>query len=66
MQTFAAKVAVDFGPGGGLGNTMNALLGHMQQDLTGIGQFFGNLGHLLAWPRQCRGWRRSCSAGWSA
>jgi hypothetical protein len=48
MQTFAAKVAVDFGPGGALGSDVNSLLAHMTTDLTGIGQLFGNLGRGIA------------------
>jgi len=47
FQTFAAKVATDFAPGGSMGSTVDALLSHMTTDLTQIGQLFGNLGHSL-------------------
>ena len=47
FQTFAAKVAVDFGPGGSLGGTVNTLLAHMTSDLRGLGQMFGNAGHAV-------------------
>lgn len=45
FQTFAAKVAVDFGPGGGLADKTTALLSHMTSDLQGLGQVLGNTGH---------------------
>ena len=45
FQTFAARVAVDFGPGGSLGNKTSSLLSHMTQDLQGLGQVLGNTGH---------------------
>lgn len=45
MQTFAAKVAADFQPGGVMGSSVDTLLSHMVSDLTGIGQVFGNLGN---------------------
>ena len=47
FQTFAAKVATDFAPGGSMGSTVDELLAHMTSDLRGIGQLFGNLGHAL-------------------
>lgn len=48
FDTFAAKLTYDFGPNGTATSTMNKLTGSMVQDLTGIGQLFGNLGHALA------------------
>lgn len=48
LQTFAAKVAVDFGPNGSLGQTMHALGGSMTSDLQGIGQVLGNIVHTIA------------------
>ena len=47
LQTFAARVAVDFAPGGSMGGTVDELLSHMTEDLRGIGELFGNLGHAL-------------------
>jgi len=47
FQTFAARVAADFAPGGSMGSTVDALLSHMVTDLTQIGQLFGNVGHAL-------------------
>lgn len=47
FQDFAAKVALDFAPGGSLGNTVNHLLANMTLDLQGLGQVFGNTGHAL-------------------
>jgi hypothetical protein len=47
FQTFAARVAADFAPGGSMGGTVDELLSHMTEDLRGIGELFGNLGHAL-------------------
>jgi hypothetical protein len=47
FQTFAAKVAVDFGPGGSMGSTVSDLLSKMVPDLQELGQLFGNLGHAV-------------------
>jgi len=47
FQTFAAKVATDFAPGGSLGTATDELLSHMVSDVTQLGQVFGNLGHAL-------------------
>jgi hypothetical protein len=64
FQTFAAKVAVDFGPGGALGGETTKLLANMTSDLRGIGQLFGNLGHaLLAFGSQMPGLAEVLLAG---
>jgi hypothetical protein len=47
FQTFAAKVALDFGPGGSLGNKTSSLFTHMTTDLQGLGQVLGNVGHAI-------------------
>lgn len=47
FQTFAARVALDFAPGGALGDKTSALLAHMTSDLQGLGQVAGNTGHAL-------------------
>lgn len=48
LQTFAAKVAVDFGPGGQLSGAMHQLGGSMTKDLQGLGQVLGNIVHSVA------------------
>ena len=47
FDTFAAKLVYDFGPQGGLGDAMSAVLSKMVQDLVQFGQIIGNLGHAL-------------------
>jgi hypothetical protein len=47
FDTFSAKVVSDFAKGGALSGPLDSLTSHMVQDATGIGQVFGNLGHIL-------------------
>ena len=47
FQTFAAKLAVEFGPGGSLGAKTSSLFAHMTTDLQGLGQVLGNVGHTV-------------------
>lgn len=47
FQAFAAKLAVEFGPGGSLGGKTSSLFTHMTADLQGLGQVLGNVGHAL-------------------
>lgn len=47
MQTFAAKVAVDFAPGSVLSASMDQFLAHSVSDLQGFGKVFGNLGNSI-------------------
>jgi hypothetical protein len=47
FQAFAAKLAVEFGPGGSLGSQTSSLFAHMTTDLQGLAQVLGNVGHTI-------------------
>lgn len=47
FQTFAAKVAAEFQPGGSLSNYINVFTANAGSDLAGLGAVFGDLGHII-------------------